>query len=138
MTKPTQNKEGHLPHYLKLPTKHKPPRVSIDYQRYKEMLDDTDLTQDQRKEFIETLWAIIVECITMGVEVLPFDDPSNTLHEDKNNKSLVSNPSDMIVFYQTPFDDKFPKARRDFNNHSDQDRSCAMAPERILESKENK
>lgn len=48
------------------------PRVlTLDFARYEAMLDDPDLSEEQRLEFLETLWSIIVSFVDLGYGVHP-------------------------------------------------------------------
>ena len=41
----------------------KSPALTIDYALYEQYLDDSDLTDAQKREFLETLWNIIVSFV---------------------------------------------------------------------------
>ncbi|MEM6467745.1 MAG: hypothetical protein AAF679_14770 [Pseudomonadota bacterium] len=61
----------------------KPPRPSLafNYKRYAPLLDDPDLTDDQKRECLETLWTLILSFIELGVSVsadMVSDEPSNS------------------------------------------------------------
>ncbi len=47
------------------------PIITVDYEKYALFLEDADLTEDQEREFIQTLWNIIVEFVSMGFGVHP-------------------------------------------------------------------
>lgn len=42
------------------------PRLSVDWQLYADALDQSDLTDDEKREFIETLWYIVVSFVDLG------------------------------------------------------------------------
>lgn len=44
----------------------KAPRLSVDWQIYADALDQSDLTDDEKREFIETLWYIVVSFVDLG------------------------------------------------------------------------
>ncbi|SCZ34169.1 hypothetical protein SAMN03080610_01648 [Afifella marina DSM 2698] len=44
----------------------KAPRLSVDWQLYADALDKSDLTDDEKREFIETLWYIVVSFVDLG------------------------------------------------------------------------
>lgn len=49
-----------------------PPMVlSIDYEKYEHYLEDTDLTDEQKQEFMKALWNIIVNFVDLGFGVHP-------------------------------------------------------------------
>ncbi len=45
--------------------------LTIDYALYEQYLDDSDLTVDQKREFLDTLWNIIVNFVDLGFGVHP-------------------------------------------------------------------
>ena len=49
----------------------KSPALTIDYALYEQYLDDSDLSEAQKREFIETLWNIIVSFVDLGFGVHP-------------------------------------------------------------------
>lgn len=44
-------------------------KLSIDWQFYADALDQSDLTDDEKREFIETLWYIVVSFVDLGFGV---------------------------------------------------------------------
>jgi hypothetical protein len=47
------------------------PSIEVDYERYAKMLDASDLNEDQKREFLETLWQVIVQFVDLGFGVHP-------------------------------------------------------------------
>lgn len=47
------------------------PAISLDYELFAHFLDDADLTEDQKREFLEALWSIIIEFVALGFDVHP-------------------------------------------------------------------
>lgn len=45
--------------------------ITVDYERYAHFLDDSDLTEEQKREFLQTLWSIVCEFVALGFEVHP-------------------------------------------------------------------
>ena len=43
-----------------------PPSLTIDWALYAAFLDESDLDDDQKREFIETLWSIVVSFVDLG------------------------------------------------------------------------
>jgi len=68
------------------------PTILVDYERYTAILEHPDLSEVQKKAFIDCLWNLITEIIYLGVEVLP----DNTSHEDKFQNILDHLPDDMV------------------------------------------
>ncbi|MEE4011290.1 hypothetical protein V1T76_04465 [Roseibium sp. FZY0029] len=42
------------------------PTLSIDWELYAELLSESDLTDEEKREFIETLWSLIVSFVDLG------------------------------------------------------------------------
>ncbi len=47
------------------------PALTLDYDLYVRYLDDTNLSDAQKKEFIETLWSVIVSFVDLGFGLHP-------------------------------------------------------------------
>jgi len=47
------------------------PALKLDVERYEKMLNDCDLTEEQRQEFLETIWTIIVGFVDLGFDIHP-------------------------------------------------------------------
>jgi len=45
--------------------------LTINYELYERYLEGSDLDQDQKREFIDTLWSIIVSFVDLGFGVHP-------------------------------------------------------------------
>ncbi len=50
--------------------------LKLDVARYEDMLKNCDLTEEQRQEFLETIWSIIVGFVDLGFEVHPLQQAS--------------------------------------------------------------
>ena len=48
-----------------------PPSLTIDWDLYGSYLEDSDMSDEQKREFIQTLWNIIVNFIDLGFGVHP-------------------------------------------------------------------
>lgn len=51
------------------PPKTPAPTLSIDWELYGHHLDESDLTDAEKREFIETLWYLMVSFVDLGFEV---------------------------------------------------------------------
>ncbi|UWR57094.1 hypothetical protein [Phaeobacter inhibens] len=47
------------------------PSLSIDWEVYAAMLEDSDMPLEQQKELIETLWSIVVAFVDLGFDLNP-------------------------------------------------------------------
>lgn len=47
------------------------PSLTVDWELYAAMLEDSDMPLDQQKELIETLWSIVVMFVDLGFDLHP-------------------------------------------------------------------
>jgi len=47
------------------------PVITVDYEKYAPLLDDPDLSEDQKREFLQALWNIITNFVDLGFGVHP-------------------------------------------------------------------
>lgn len=47
--------------------------LSIDWERYGAYLEDSDLSDEEKIEFIKTLWSIMVNFVDLGFRLSPLD-----------------------------------------------------------------
>lgn len=47
------------------------PSLSIDWEVYAALLEDSDMTMAQQRELIETLWSIVVIFVDLGFDLNP-------------------------------------------------------------------
>ena len=52
--------------------------VTVDYERYEHFLKDTDLSETQKREFLQALWQIIVGFVDLGFGVHPAQQAKKT------------------------------------------------------------
>lgn len=48
----------------------------FDYEEYAPYLEDSDLTEEQKREFLETLWSIMVSFVDLGFGIHPVQQAS--------------------------------------------------------------
>jgi len=48
-----------------------PPTLTIDWELYGKYLDESDLSDAEKREFLETIWAMVVSAIDLGFGVHP-------------------------------------------------------------------
>jgi hypothetical protein len=68
-----------------------PPSLTIDWELYAEHLEDSDLTDDQKREFIETLWNIVVAFVDLGFGIHPVQQAC-----EQNDKTSLMLPDDLL------------------------------------------
>ena len=47
------------------------PTLLVDYAKYEKMLEESDLSENQKQEFLETLWSVVVSFVDLGFGVHP-------------------------------------------------------------------
>jgi hypothetical protein len=73
------------------------PIMTLDVEKYQAYLDDADMTQAQKDEFLQALWSIIVSFVDLGFGVHPLqavcgeDEHSESNNVNKTVDMLVSN-----------------------------------------------
>ncbi len=60
--------------------------LKLDYGLYEKYLEDTDLTEEQKHEFLDTLWNIIVALLIWALRFSPSSKPPQS-HVGKMLKS---------------------------------------------------
>ncbi|MEL6259293.1 MAG: hypothetical protein AAFQ67_09575 [Pseudomonadota bacterium] len=45
--------------------------VTVDYERYARFLENADLSEEEKQAFLETLWSVILEFVSLGFGVHP-------------------------------------------------------------------
>lgn len=65
-------------------------RIEVDYERYEHLLDDPNLTEDQKRELLQTLWSVVVEFVSLGFGVHPLQQAQKPCGEPQEN---VPNPA---------------------------------------------
>lgn len=68
------------------------PSLTVDWEVYAAMLEDSDMPLDQQKELIETLWSIVVNFVDLGYEIKPSREICGEGQEviDQDSADLVS------------------------------------------------
>ena len=86
--------------------------LTLDIDTYQALLDDPELSDDQKREFLETIWSIVVQFVDMG-----FGVEATQLALNANEAPRDPNPVETSPVLGRLFDDagviKTNKARRD-------------------------
>lgn len=48
--------------------------VTLDYERYQHLLDNGDLTDEQKQEALQLIWQLVCEFVSLGFNVHPMDE----------------------------------------------------------------
>ncbi len=73
------NIEEETPHF---------PALEIDYDLYMKMLEESDWTDEQKREFIETIWSIVVSFVDLGFGIHPVQQAQSECVQVENHPSL--------------------------------------------------
>jgi hypothetical protein len=57
------------------------PTLTIDVARYQEYLDGSDLTPEQKEEFLRAVWSIVVTFVELGYGVHPLQEACGKDHD---------------------------------------------------------
>lgn len=67
-----------------------PPIITFDYDLYAHYMDDEDLTEGEKREFMRSLWNLIVEFMSLGYEIHPLQQAQEAC--GKLSKSRTNPP----------------------------------------------
>lgn len=89
----------------------KPFKGSFDFERYAPLLDADDLSEDQKREFLQILWEIVSEFVALGFGM----DPVNILcgQLEKIARDATPAASDAVDSTDKLSSKKFPGAASD-------------------------
>ena len=59
------------------------PTLSIDWDLYEEYLEESDMSDDEKRELIETLWNIVVSFVDLGFGIDSVQRAEDDKHQDK-------------------------------------------------------
>ena len=65
--------------------RHGSPVITVDYELYAHFLEHAELSDEQKREFLQTLWNIIVELVSMGFGVHPVQQAQNSCGQLSEN-----------------------------------------------------
>jgi hypothetical protein len=69
------------------------PTLTVDWQLYAQFLAESDMTDAEKREVIETLWSIVVTFIDMGFDVRSPEDDCGQIAEDDPSANADVVPS---------------------------------------------
>ena len=84
------------------------PVVTIDYERYEHFLEDSDWSEDQKRQFIEALWSIIVSFVDLGFGVHPAQQACGQPDGDAPNTTGIA--GNEVISSNTILVDQFKPA----------------------------
>ena len=100
--KTTQQKEGKQTIVEYTEEKQGCPAITVDYERYAHFLENSDLTKEQRRKLIQTLWNIVVEFVSLGFGVHPLQQAKNGCGKLNKNPSKLplTAPDELYLDHQ--------------------------------------
>ena len=72
------------------------PVIKLDVAKYQHYLDDADLTPDEKRQFIEALWAVIVAFVDLGFGV---DAVQQVCTDDEKSAAEIGAKGDDLLKY---------------------------------------
>jgi hypothetical protein len=85
--------------------------LTIDYALYERYLDSSDLSEAEKREFLETLWSIIVSFVDLGFGVHPLQQANPDCGQELNLGDLIKNdPSTVLLSSDNLPHNQFTKA----------------------------
>ena len=88
-----------------------PQVITVDYDLYAHFLEDADLTEDQKREFLQALWNIIVEFVSLGFGVHPAQQAQLSCGKlPATDAAETSSVSDDLEYSDSPIANEFYKA----------------------------
>lgn len=70
------------------------PALTLDVKLYESYLQDANLAQNQRQEFLEALWSIVVGFVDLGFGIHPLQQTGQGCGQDGN--TLAFDPADVL------------------------------------------
>ncbi|MCF6317596.1 MAG: hypothetical protein L3J30_15275 [Marinosulfonomonas sp.] len=78
----TEDKTGKMKSEVGV-AKKAPPTLTIDWELYGKYLDESDLTDAEKRAFLETIWAMVVSAIDLGFGVHPVQQAAGNICEQQ-------------------------------------------------------
>jgi len=63
--------------------KNAPPTLTIDWELYGKYLDESDLSDAEKRAFLETIWSIVVSAVDLGFGVHPVQQAAGNICEQQ-------------------------------------------------------
>ncbi len=64
-----------------------PLTLEVDIEYYQSFLDDMDISDEKKRELIETLWNIVVQFVDLGFGIAPIQQ---AIQEDQKDNDVVT------------------------------------------------
>lgn len=104
-------------------TKNTPPTLTIDWETYSKYLDESDLSDGEKREFLETIWAIVVSAVDLGFGVHPVQQAAGNICEQQAEIAKFIAGQSVSVLASTKNSKKTFNASADRQSGPSQERS---------------
>ena len=75
-----------------------PPTLTIDWELYGKYLDESDLSDTEKREFLETLWSIVVSFVDLGFGVHPLQQVTDNICAQQDEiRKFITAESDLVI-----------------------------------------
>ncbi len=75
-----------------------PPTLTIDWELYGKHLDESDLSDAKKREFLETLWSIVVSFVDLGFGVHPLQQVTdNACAQQAEISKFIAAESNSVI-----------------------------------------
>ena len=90
-----------------------PPTLTIDWELYGKYLDESDLSDAEKREFLETIWSIVVSAVDLGFGVHPVQQAAGNICEQQaeiakfiaeQSASVLTSPKNSKKIFNTSAD----------------------------------
>lgn len=75
------------------------PVLQVDYARYEAYLADADMSESEKREFLDALWEIICNFVSLGYGVHPIQEAQK---DREGNKKNISSPTPKMLNSSDP------------------------------------
>ena len=62
--------------------------LKLDIEKYQALLDGSDMTDEEKEEYIRTLWSVIVSFVDLGFSVQPRENTCGKLPDERAMSTL--------------------------------------------------
>lgn len=76
--------------------------VTVDYDLYAHYLEDADLSDEQKREFLQALWTIICEFVALGFGVHPLQQAQSPCGKPPKTDGNSTAESPCVLDYNHP------------------------------------
>lgn len=75
-----------------------PPSITVDWDRYGQYLEDSDLSDAEKRAFLETLWSIVVSFVDVGFGVHPVQQScENSCEQSEEIRAFIAEEIASVV-----------------------------------------